>query len=149
MTRQTEKPDYRKLTSPCGIDCFNCGMFHTNVTPELQQSFGARFGMNPADVSCGGCRITGCLLIPGACRTRQCAEQKGVEFCHECDSFPCNFLHPCSDKGAQYPHNMKMFNLCRIKAVGVEKWATEEVAGIRRRYYTGKLQIGSGPVLEE
>ncbi len=42
---------------------------------------------------------------------------------------------------------MKLFNLCRIKAVGLDEWA-KEAPGIRKRYFTGKFIIGLGPVVE-
>jgi len=75
-------------------------------------------------------------------------KKKGVEFCFECGDFPCGMLQPASDGAAKYPHNMKVFNLCRIRLVGVEKWAEEEALAIRKKYYTGKFIVGKGPVLE-
>jgi hypothetical protein len=42
---------------------------------------------------------------------------------------------------------MKLYNLLRIKAVGLEEWA-KEAPDIRKRYYKGKFVIGLGPVLE-
>jgi len=43
---------------------------------------------------------------------------------------------------------MKVYNLCRIKAVGVEQWAAAEAAEIRQRYFKGKFVVGVGPTLE-
>jgi RNA polymerase sigma-70 factor (ECF subfamily) len=37
---------------------------------------------------------------------------------------------------------------CRMKAVGVEKWAEDEAILIRRRYYLGKFIPGIGPILK-
>jgi hypothetical protein len=34
-----------------------------------------------------------------------------------------------------------------MKAVGVEKWAEEEAAVIRQKYYAGKFKVGAGPRL--
>ena len=44
---------------------------------------------------------------------------------------------------ATYPHNMKVYNLCRIKAVGIDKWIEESVQ-IRKKYFTGKFVVGKG-----
>ncbi|MFC2141844.1 hypothetical protein ACFLR7_02805 [Acidobacteriota bacterium] len=52
------------------------------------------------------------------------------------------------DGSERYPHNYKLFNLCRMKTVGVEKWAEEEAKLIRQRYYLGKFIPGSGPILK-
>jgi hypothetical protein len=39
---------------------------------------------------------------------------------------------------------MKVYNLCRIKKVGLEKWANEEAGQIRKRYFKGKFVVGKG-----
>ena len=52
-----------------------------------------------------------------------------------------------TQQGAQFPHNMKVYNLCRMKLLGIDKWI-EEAAEIRTRYYTGNFVVGKGPVLE-
>ena len=140
--------DYKKLTSPCGIDCFNCELFEDNVTKEMQQRIGTMMGIPPEKVTCGSCRITGCLLIQGDCKHKSCVDNKGIEFCFECSEFPCNKLHPALDRADRLPHNMKMFNLCRIKNVGLEKWAKEESLEIRKRYKEGIIEIGNGPQLK-
>ncbi len=81
------------------------------------------------------------------CETYHCATGKGVEFCFECGDFPCPKLQPVREGADNYPHNFKLYNLCRIKRIGVERWAEEESAEIRRKYYTGKFVPGNGPVL--
>jgi len=141
--------DYRTLTAPCGIDCFNCELLEGNITAEMQQFLAQHLKKDPSTIRCQGCRVSGCLLNSGECATRKCAAAKGVEFCHQCNEFPCRKLQPCLDGADRYPHNLKMFNLCRIRQVGLEKWAREESAEIRDRYKTGKLQVGSGPVVPE
>ena len=50
-------------------------------------------------------------------------------------------------QGADYPHNMKVYNLCRMKYIGIDKWV-EEASEIRKRYYNGKFVVGKGPVFE-
>ena len=81
------------------------------------------------------------------CATWHCVQEKAVTFCYECGDFPCKLLMPTL-QGAQYPHNMKVYNLCRMKLVGVDKWA-EEATDIRTRYFNGRFEVGKGPVLEE
>jgi len=141
--------DYQKLTAPCGIDCFNCEMFEDNITEEMQKFLAQYKKADPASIKCKGCRVSGCLVMPGECATKKCADARGIEFCHQCDEFPCGKLQPCVDGSEKYPHNLKLFNLCRIKQAGLEKWAAEESANIRRRYKTGKFHVGLGPVIPE
>ncbi len=70
-----------------------------------------------------------------------------MTYCFECDDFPCGLLAP-TEKGADYPHNMKVYNLCRMKSNGIEAWI-EESALIRKRYYEGDFVVGQGPILGE
>ena len=71
-----------------------------------------------------------------------------VAFCCECPEFPCTKLQPLADQAARVPHNIKVFNLCRIKAVGVEQWARNEARPIRDKYFKGRFQIGAGPQMQ-
>jgi len=141
--------DYFELTAPCGIDCFNCELFGENITPEMQKRIAAYRNQPPETVRCLGCRESGCLIIPGECATKSCIASKKIDFCYQCDEFPCNRLHPCFDKSEKFPQNFKLFNLCRIRAVGLERWAEEEAGEIRRRFFAGKLEIGNGPQIVE
>jgi hypothetical protein len=67
-----------------------------------------------------------------------------VAFCSECNEFPCVLLAPIADQAARFPHNMKLYNLCRIKKVGLERWIEEEAEQIRKKYFTGKFVVGKG-----
>jgi len=141
--------DMKALTAPCGIDCFNCQVYEENISEEVKTRMAAQLHMEADQVPCKGCRAQkGCRLHYTGCATLDCVTAKGVEFCFECDEFPCPKLQPALDGAARYPHNMKVYNLCRIKAVGVEQWAAAEAAEIRQRYFKGKFVVGVGPTLE-
>ena len=137
------------LTAPCGLDCFNCNLYEENLTEETRQRVAAYRCIPPEEVACKGCRaVQGkCRYADFDCATWACAQRKGVAYCFECGAFPCGLLAPTA-KGASFPHNMKVYNLCRMKLLGVDAWA-EEAARIRRRYYEGTFVVGQGPVLEE
>lgn len=138
----------RDLVAPCGIDCFNCEFYQDNITEKWQQMLATRLNLEPALVGCKGCREQpGCLVHEG-CKTLKCVNEKGFEFCHECAEFPCPKYQPAADGADKYPHNLKVYNLCRIKLLGVEKWIEKEPEETRKRYYRGKFVIGSGPQCE-
>lgn len=136
--------DYKRLTAPCGIDCFNCQLFKENAQSPERLELNKRVPQL-ANVLCKGCRDQNCPLLHAPCPTRQCAQEHTVDFCHECSLFPCNKLMPMADEAARYPHNIKVYNLCRIKAIGIEEWARNEAQIIRDRYFKGRFQIGAGP----
>jgi hypothetical protein len=57
-----------------------------------------------------------------------CAAGRGIDFCGECDRYPCADLQQFQ---AEKPHRLELWaNLARIKAVGYEQWLAE----IRGRY---------------
>lgn len=133
--------------APCGLDCFNCSWFEDNLTDEFKQREAERLAIAFEDVGCKGCRGEhgACYWANGDCATWSCVEEKGVTFCFECDEFPCGLLAP-SAAGVDYPHNMKVYNLCRMKANGIDAWV-EESADIRKRYFEGEFVVGQGPIL--
>ena len=141
--------DKKALTSPCGLDCFNCPSHEDNITEEYKNQVSEFLKIPPEETPCKGCRDEKghCRFVKGQCATWICALEKGVTYCHECSDFPCKLLMPTLH-GAQFPHNMKVYNLCRMKLIGIDKWI-EEVAGIRRLYYDGKFEVGKGPVLKD
>ncbi len=141
--------DKRELTAPCGLDCFNCPSYAGNITEEWQKRIAEYLHLPFEDAPCKGCRGENgrCKWGPSQeCATWECIQAKGVEFCHECGDFPCGHLLP-TKQGADFPHNMKVYNLCRMKLIGLDAWI-EESATIRKRYYEGKFLVGQGPVLE-
>ena len=142
--------DKRQLTAPCGLDCFNCNTYEGNITEEYKVQVSEFLGIPVEETPCKGCRDENgyCRFAPKQqCATWNCVEEKGVSFCYECNDFPCELFMP-TQKGAAFPHNMKVYNLCRMKLIGLDGWI-EEAADIRNRYYNGDFLVGQGPVLEE
>ena len=111
----TDKEYLRRL-APCGLHCGKCFAFKEGdihkAANELRRNLGKfepyaeRFQeqLDPvfskypqfkemldyiADSSCEGCRKEKCKFYKN-CRVRACAEQKGIDFCYQCDEFPCD-----------------------------------------------------------
>jgi hypothetical protein len=139
--------DIRELTAPCGIDCFNCEVYEKNCTDQIKDMLAEAMKIDREKVPCAGCRAqNGCRLHWNECATLDCVKEKGVDFCFECGEFPCQMLAPSRESAERYPHNMKVYNLCRMKLLGIDKWA-DEAKDIRMRYFKGKFVVGKGPVL--
>ncbi len=104
-----------------------------------------KYGVPKNEIACKGCRKQDGkhFHLPEGCETLNCVKDKGVELCCDYAEFPCAFLAPTADGAATYPHNMKVYNLCRIKAVGIDKWIEESIQ-IRKKYSTGKFVVGKG-----
>lgn len=144
-----ERQDFFELTAPCGLDCFDCELLEGNLTDELRAAYAARFGRPASEVGCRGCRIEGgCKLLDVPCPTRACVTEHELSFCSQCDDFPCARLMPARDGADRYPHNIKLYNLCRIQAVGLHRWAEDEAKEIRDRYFHGRFRPGHGPCVD-
>lgn len=105
----------RSRLAPCGLSCGQCLAFAGGAiqvpSKQLKEALGDNFaeyakrfeGMNPvfreyesfqnvldflATGSCQGCREHGCLFKD--CKVPACVKEQGVDFCFECDEFPCD-----------------------------------------------------------
>ena len=125
--------DFKKMTAPCGLDCFNCERYlaidNEQVKKQLESLYKQR-GLPTEYITCQGCRNEkGACLGFGAkrvpCKAYQCVMAKGLESCADCTDFPCDHLQPFAEHSQVLPHNMKVYNLALIKKMGVEKWAEE------------------------
>ncbi|UCC78273.1 MAG: DUF3795 domain-containing protein [Candidatus Zixiibacteriota bacterium] len=137
----------RDLTAPCGLGCFVCDIYEENLTEQMAEFIHQKMGVPKEEISCKGCRQQDGKhfhLSPGGCATLNCAREKGVEFCCDCTDFPCSLLAPLADGAERYPHNIKLFNLCRIKKVGIDRWIEEEAGDVLKKYFTNKFVVGRG-----
>lgn len=72
-----------------------------------------------AKAECKGCRKEVCKLFKN-CKVRLCSEEKQVDFCFQCDEFPCN------QTGFDEHLYKRSVNINkRMQEIGVEKYYTE------------------------
>lgn len=109
--------EVKERISPCGISCEKCFAFtNGNIkhhSRELKnylgnfENYARRFKdlLNEpvftnypvfgeflgylANVECAGCRNEKCRLFDN-CKVRDCHKEKKVDFCFQCNEFPCN-----------------------------------------------------------
>ncbi|MBI5593278.1 MAG: DUF3795 domain-containing protein [Deltaproteobacteria bacterium] len=139
--------DYHQMTSPCGLDCFNCPLFLANEDTELRAGISEKLGLPIERAKCEGCRNAhGTIAFLGStepCDVYGCTERKGITFCFECSDFPCDHLHPYADQAATRQHNTKLFNLCLIKKMGLDPWVEGKAKNVKDIYFNGKLRVHS------
>lgn len=137
--------DFLQMTSPCGLDCFNCPMYLAKDNQGLRAKIAQNLGISQEKVFCQGCRsekgTIAFLNMSEPCSVYQCIKKKGIDFCYECSDFPCDHLHPYADMASQRPHNTKVFNLCLIKKMGLESWAKTKAKSVRDTYFQGKFKL--------
>ncbi len=137
--------DFYNLTSPCGLDCFNCPLYLAGQNETLRASLAARLKVPVSAARCRGCRNqSGQIEAIGrfnTCHIFRCARARGQDFCGHCPDFPCDLLHPLADQADQRPHNTKVFNSCLIKKLGLEKWALEKAHKVKETYFNGRIDL--------
>lgn len=137
--------DYQQMTSPCGLDCFNCPAYLANEDAQLRASIAEKLGLPYEKARCEGCRnACGTIAFLGdsdPCDVFRCAGEKGLTFCYQCGDFPCDHLHPYADQASVRPHNTKVFNLCLIKKMGLDAWAESKAISVKQTYFNGKLRV--------
>jgi hypothetical protein len=137
--------DYTRMTAPCGLDCFNCPLYLAIENEGLRATLAKRMNIPIEKVSCRGCRdekgLIPYLNMTEPCNVYRCTQEKGIDFCCDCEDFPCDYLHPYADKANQVPHNTKVFNLCLIRKMGLEEWAKKKARTVKQTYFKEKWKL--------
>ena len=141
--RKEADMDYELMTAPCGLDCFNCPLYIAATDNDLRKKLAEKMGVPAEMAQCRGCRNeNGIIRAFGEteqCSTYRCIKEKNLKFCFECADFPCIRLHPQAPESSELnSNNIKVFNLCLIKKMGLEKWAEESSKHVRSSYCQGK-----------
>ena len=133
------------MTSPCGLDCFNCRMYLANEDEELRAKISRYAGIPVEEAICKGCRGEAGKPVfvgqTGSCHVYRCITDKNLDFCYQCSDFPCDYLHPYADRASELPHNTKVFNLCLMKKMGLESWAKTKAGDVKHTYFKGKFKL--------
>ncbi|MEW6440672.1 MAG: DUF3795 domain-containing protein [bacterium] len=134
--------DYTHMTAPCGLPCFECYLYLARDHDEIRAAVSKELGIPGEEATCNGCREQGgkCAHFAGRCRVYPCAEKRGIRVCSDCADFPCDFFQPYADR-ANLWHNTKVFNLCLIRKMGLERWAKEKARGVMQTYSFGKWTL--------
>lgn len=93
---------YKGFIPPCGIYCGTC----PNFTRQKNKCEGFE----------KGCKARKCKGIYVCC-----IEKKGLEFCHQCDKYPCSRFKKFADTWKKYGQNLFQ-NQEMIKTLGKEEF---------------------------
>ncbi len=125
-TQGSSFPDKRHA-AVCGLFCFACQSFiATRDNPALLEERAKAWNRPVEEIRCLGCRSdTLCFFCREHCVMRKCAEKRGIDFCVECEDYPCADLREFQSR---FPHRIELWqDQERIKEVGWEQWYGEKV----------------------
>ncbi|UCE67643.1 MAG: DUF3795 domain-containing protein [Candidatus Zixiibacteriota bacterium] len=122
---------YRALQGSCGRFCGECDIYIAYSTSDdkalsrLAGKHSKETGreISPGKLKCVGCKgqSSGCWC--SGCEIRACAEDMGLEFCYQCQKYPCD---PLSKLFEKYPEAQG--NLKTISKIGPDAWVASMLA---------------------
>jgi hypothetical protein len=105
------------IAAPCGLYCGTCRQYLA-LKKDLLEEKGLKLG-------CKGCRVRNkkCTFIRRDCPSLL---KNKIEFCYECENFPCENLDELSDIYVKRYSVDLVDNLKRMKKIGVKDWLHEQ-----------------------
>jgi len=125
--------DALKLAGICGLYCGTCPSYLAWQKNDVEQlARRARYeGVPVEEVRCDGCLSDRVLPSCTVCNAgfRQCAREKKVTWCFECNDFPCQRLRDFRDahivNGISH-HARVIDDLQYMQEHGIEPWVEEQ-----------------------
>ncbi len=120
----SEKLLNNELIAYCGLYCGACSFkvgydendrAHIECIPDKYEKF-----RHMPLLFCPGCRLDNQC---GGCDIKDCAEEKKLDDCSQCDQFPCQKLRAFNNDGIPH-HSESIANLKKLRQIGPEKWIT-------------------------
>jgi hypothetical protein len=120
------------VISICGLNCAKCDMYeagHGNekLREEIVDWFRKERNeiVKPEQIRCEGCRGSLEAHWSPDCKMMICAKKKTLQYCFQCEAFPCNILEEFGSDGISH-HKRTFDNLKRMKEIGLERWIEEQ-----------------------
>lgn len=115
----------KELLAACGLYCGVCGvrLAHLDDNRKFKERLCTIYGCMPEEIVCEGCYSDVRFKLCVTCPIRACAQDKGMDGCHQCDDFPCGYID-------NFPIAVGKQVILRAtptrRALGDEKWVEEE-----------------------
>ena len=99
----------------CGLDCGLCPRYYTEGTSRCPGCAGPNFWQKH----------------PGSPVLNCCVKRRGLEFCCECNEFPCSKFKDTDKYDASLTHKKMIFNLNCIKKYVIKKFRDQQKKRIK------------------
>jgi hypothetical protein len=119
----TEQSD-KTFAAVCGLYCRACSWYiAATEEPGRLRRLASQFHFTEEESLCRGCRSSKRLPYCANCKMSICAAERGIDFCSQCDEYPCKDLKSFQ---SAMPHRFELWsNLDRIWQVGYAQWLRE------------------------
>ena len=99
------------LFSACGLNCGLCPNFHIHTSGKFR---------------CPGCVGEGFSEVHPSCGIFTCNQKKDIEYCIECDDFPCNKYDGWGDSDSFITHRNFRTDMEKAKIIGIDAYIAEQ-----------------------
>jgi hypothetical protein len=115
-----------QLAGVCGLYCGNCSIFRAYNDNDLEtlEKIANAFNITIEKIKCQGCRVDEAGNWNEDCGIRKCAKDKGLNFCFECEDYPCEIIQEFAE--SHRSHKVIIENAKRIKEAGWQTWIREQ-----------------------
>ena len=96
------------LFAACGLNCGLCPRYHT-----------------AGQSRCPGCAGEGFSEVHPPCGVLSCCQRKGVEYCFECDEYPCEKYDGADLADSFVTHKNQLRDMDKAKQLGMEAYKAE------------------------
>jgi len=96
------------LFAACGLNCGLCPRYYTVGTSR-----------------CPGCAAEGFSEVHPPCGILSCCQRKGVEYCFECDEYPCKKYDGWGDADSFITHRNILKDSEKAKRIGIDAYKAE------------------------
>ncbi|MBN1161968.1 MAG: DUF3795 domain-containing protein [Dehalococcoidales bacterium] len=140
------KNENSQLVSPCGYCCLSCAAYEHSVCDDevviQKEAERANLPVDKIRGDCAGCRtMQGRPHMNILCQTYDCCvNKKGLNFCFECEEFPCLKLAPVSERADVRRHNTKIYNLLMLKRLGLDEYIRKS-GELLKQWARGKTPV--------
>jgi len=97
------------IFSACGLNCGLCPRYYTDGPSR-----------------CPGCGGEDFLETHCTCSILPCCERKNIEYCYDCDEFPCKKYDDAGSSDSFITHKNQFKDLEKAKKVGIETYIKEQ-----------------------
>ena len=105
--------DYPQFAA-CGLNCGLCPRYYTEGSSR-----------------CPGCAGEGFSEVHPTCGILSCSQRKGLEYCFECEEFPCKKFDKWGDSDSFITHRNYLPDMQKVKENGIDAYKTELNAKIK------------------
>ena len=99
--------DYPQFAA-CGLNCGLCPRYYTEGSSR-----------------CPGCAGEGFSEVHPSCGILSCSQHKGLEYCFECEEFPCKKFDKWGDTDSFITHRNYLADMVKARENGIEAYKTE------------------------